>query len=109
MGEVLRKNYLAVTSSSGGAVNSEAVRVGGNLYDVQLKAPDSLVTIQGSSDKQDWFTATEIGGTLLSGLGGSYSASIREGFEWTRLQVALDAGGPQVFAGLVGVHKQASS
>lgn len=107
MSEVLRKDYLKVTSSSGGAVSSRAVRVGGNLFDVQLKVPDSLVTIEGSSDKLDWFTATEIGGTLLSGLGTGYSAGIREGFEWARMTVATDAGGPQAFSGSVNTHKQA--
>lgn len=109
MSEVLRKTFGAIESSTGGDVVSGSLRVGGNLFDVQIDAPDTLVAIEVSGDKLTWYTATDIAGTALIGVGSSYAAGIREGAEWVRMRVATDAGGPQLYSALVMVHKQASA
>lgn len=106
MSEVLRKQFATITSSVSGAVTSGSFRTGGNLFDVQIEAPDTLAAVEVSGDKLTWYTATDIAGTLLTGLGSSYNAGIREGAEWVRFQVATDVGGPQPFSILVMVHKQ---
>ncbi len=109
MSEVLRKAFGSIESSTLGDVISGAFRVGGNLFDVQIEAPDTLAAIEVSGDKLTWYTATDIAGTALIGLGSSYSAGIREGAEWVRMRIATDIGGPQPFNVLVMVHKQASA
>ncbi len=103
--EVLREEFLKVTSAAA-AVSSRAVRVGGNQFDVVLNGPDALMLVEVSGDKLNWFTATDIGGTPITGLGDTFNAAIQERAKWARLGVAIDAGQPQEFAAQILIHKQ---
>lgn len=106
MSEVLRRVSSRVASVNGAVANGEPIRVGGNLFDVQIEAEAALVTIQISSDKFAWFTATDIGGVALATIGDSYNAGIREGAQWARQQVASDVGAVRNFDALFIIHKQ---
>ena len=61
--------------------------------------------MEGSNDKLNWNTMTDIGGTAISGLGAVQRVGL-ERPKHLRFQVATDAGGPREFMAIVNVQKR---
>lgn len=96
-----------ITSSTGGSVASDPVRVGGNVVGVQVvTAPASLVGLQLSEDKvaTHWSSANDNSGAIAS-KGTGISTSIDRG-TWARVIVATDASGPRTFEGFLIITKE---
>lgn len=107
MSKVARVHHVEVLSDVAAAVQSAAVYLGGNDWDVQFVGAGALFEVQGSHDKLHWVVTHDIGGDPIT-LGDETVP--RVGLErpaWLRLNIALDAGGPVRKAAIFLISKRA--
>ncbi len=106
--KVLREIPVEVTSGAA-QVNSDAIRLGANPWDVQFTlAPDSICLVEGSNDKLIWETMTDMFNVPISGVG----EVMRVGLErpkWIRFGVGIDASQPRKFSAIFAIGKEQGS
>ncbi len=99
-----KRVLVSLTSSATVAVFGPPIRVGiGNTVEVQfIEAPGALAALQVSFDGEDFDAGTDADGAGITNVA-EVTRSLRERPEWVRMSVGIDASGPRVFRGIVGI------
>ncbi len=80
-------------------------RLGGNTWDVQFVAPDSLCTIEGSNDKLNWNLMVDVFSDEITNLGDVMSVGANRP-RWLRFNVEADVSQPRNFTAIGNVQKE---